>query len=1082
MEHFYRFEDFTVDIDQKLLTRAGTSIALTPKVFETLLILLEKSGRIVEKRELMDRLWPDTFVEETNLTFNIQQLRKALGDSAREPHFIETVQRRGYRFIAPVEEISTAPTTVAQPQPGPPTIGEKISHYRVLQVLGGGGMGVVHKAEDLKLGRSVAVKFLPADVAGDPIAFERMQREARAASALDHPNICSIHELGEHNGFPFIVMQFLEGQTLREWIEQTAVKSSKSRVRQCLDIAIQVSSGLEAAHEKGIIHRDIKPANIFVTTRGEAKILDFGVAKFLSLGSEPDATSSSELAGFDNPSLTLTGASVGTPSYLSPEQIEGHELDTRTDLFSFGLVLYEMVSGLRAFCGNSTSEIRTAVLRDTPAPVRQLKPDLPEELERVLTKALLKERDLRYQTAAEMRRDLEQLQRVLEEKSSDTGQANKGDVLIPAERSGMTRSVGLLIAIAAVAIATVIFGGIRYSSRPSGGLTEKDTIVLGDFTNTTGDPVFDDTLKQGLSVQLEQSPFLALISDHKVNETLKLMGRAPGDRLTPEVAREVCLRTSSKAMLSGTISSLGSEYVIGLKAINCDNGAILAELQEDAGDKEAVLTALDSAAVTMRTKLGESLSTVQKYSMPLREATTTSFEALRTYSIAMRTDTTSGAAAALPFLLRTIELDPNFAEAYASVSASYGELNQPSRAEEYARKAFDLRKNASEVERFAIETNYYELAIREPEKAAETCELWRQNYPRDARPVRDLAYMYATMGKHEKALETAHEAMQLGPRTSGYYVVLGRECANLNRFDEAQAVYGDSETRQLQDETLWLARYQLAFVTDDTPRLSQLVTNAAEVHGTEALLLTAQSDTEAWHGRLAHAQDLLNRAISYAMHQDAKETAAIYRAEGAITEAEAGNVQAARAGALAAIKLAPNRDSRYLAAIALARAGDNNAAEKLVAELEQAYPKDTLVQRYWLPTIHAALALNRKAPDQAIQVLETAKDLELSTDYLTAVDVFLCPAYLRGEAYLMQHDGYHAAAEFQKFVEYRGLVGNFPWGAMARLGLARAYAAAGDRAKAASAYNEFLTLWKDADPNVPVLLQAKSEYATIKGS
>jgi DNA-binding winged helix-turn-helix (wHTH) protein/tetratricopeptide (TPR) repeat protein len=637
-----------------------------------------------------------------------------------------------------------------------------------------------------------------------------------------------------------------------------------------------------------------------------------------------------------------------------------------------------------------------------------------------------------------------------------------------------------LIPAAAAVLVALAVGNWWISSRKTHALTNKDTIVLADFTNTTGDPVFDETLKQGLSIQLRQSPFLELISDRRVNDTLKLMGRAAEDRLTPEVTREICMRTGSIAMLSGSIVSLGNQYVIGLKAINCETGDVLAQMQDQAADKEAVLKALDAEAVSMRGKLGESLGTIQKFSTPLRQATTTSLEALETYSLAMKTSSTNGAAAAMPLLKRTIELDPSFAEVYAAISSHYAQLNQPSLAEEYARKAFELRGKASDSERFPIETNYYEVGTREPEKAAQTCELWWQAFPRDARPLRDLGFMYSTLGNHEKALGMAQQAMTLGPHTSNYYLILGREYTNLNQLDNAEATYKEAEDHQLQDESLLFGRYQLAFVKGDTPKMAQAAANAAMKPGAEDLLLAAQADTEAWNGRLRSARELTRRAVDSALQNGAKETAAIYQAEAALHEVESGNLAQARAGVDAALKLARNRDVQVMSALVLARAGDTSHAEKLASELEKQFPLDTIAQRFWLPGIRAALALQRKDPNRVLDSLNAVGSIELTTDFLKTIQAPLCTAYLRGEAYLAIRDGVSAATEFRKFTDHRGIVGNFPWGALARLGLARAYAIQGDMPRARSAYQEFLTLWKGADPDAPIFSQAKAEYTKLK--
>ena len=661
----------------------------------------------------------------------------------------------------------------------------------------------------------------------------------------------------------------------------------------------------------------------------------------------------------------------------------------------------------------------------------------------------------------------------------------------------------VLVPSAVILVGALIGGMLYFHSRPATTrLTEKDTIVLSDFDNKTGDSVFDDTLKQGLSVQLEQSPFLDLLSERRVNATLKLMGRAAGDRLSPEVTQEVCLRTGSTTMLTGSIEGLGSQYVIGLKAVNCNTGEVLAEAQEQAADKEVVLKALDKAAVSLRGKLGESVGSVQKYATPLEEATTPSLEALKAYSLGWKTFYARGGSAALPFYKRAVELDPNFAMPYAWMSTIYFVLNEGGQGAEDARKAYELREKVSERERFLIEGSYYMFATGELEKAVQAFELWQQTYARDDVPYRRLGLIWLYLGNWDKASEETREAMRLTPNVAMNYVNLGGVYAGLNRLDEAEAVYKQAVERKLENELLLANRYQLAFLKGNAAQMAQLVSAAMGKPGAEDLLLAEQADTEGWYGRLKNARELTKRAMDSAQHNDAKESAAAYQAAAALREVEAGNWESARAEAKAALGLAPNRDVRAIAALALARAGDPTGAEKLAAELDKTFPQDTLVQRYWLPTIRAGVALQRQNPDQAIEQLKAASTIELSEP--SNLLIFLCPVFLRGEAYLQLDDGNAAAAEFQKFIDHRGVVMSFPWGALARLGLARAYAlqaglpvaAVSDRrgdhgarraplqpaalAKARAAYQDFLTLWKDADPDVPVLKQAKTEYAKLR--
>jgi serine/threonine protein kinase/tetratricopeptide (TPR) repeat protein len=1022
-------------------------------------------------------------------------------------------------------------------------VGRTISHYRVLEKLGGGGMGVVYKAEDTKLGRSVALKFLHDSVAAVPHAgsppherqaLERFRREARAASALNHPNICTVHDVDEFEGQPFIVMELLEGRTLKRLIEAGPLKTE-----QLLDLAIQIADALDAAHSKGIIHRDIKPANIFITARDQVKVLDFGLAKLVHRPAVPavggggvgsDArgqdgrATNAPTASSDADALTVPGGVVGTVAYMSPEQARGEELDARSDLFSFGAVLYEMATGQQAFGGATTAVVFTALLTQPPVAPHDHSHVLSPELEYIINKALEKDRALRYQSAAELRADLKRLQRDTDSGRwrADAGVRGYGQK----HRTGPGRvPKGWVLALAAVALvgAAALIAYFRMRHLPSYPLTSQDSIVLADFTNTTGEAVFDDTLKQALRVQLEQSPFLNTLSAEEVSQTLGYMGRPRDTRLTGATAREVCLRTGSKAMLLSSIASLGSHYVVSLDAVSCQSGDSLGVELAEADSREHVLRALGEAATKMRARLGESLASIQKYDAPVAQVTTASLEALQAYGLAMKKLSTEGDAASVPFLTRATELDSNFALAYAQLGNLYANLNQATRGAEAIRRAYELRGRVSERERLYIESCYYSRVTGEMEKAAQVCELWKQTYPRDVVPYIWLGNFYPILGRYEKGLEESREALRLQPNSVASYANLANTDLILNRVEEAQQVLSQAQARGLSSPAMQVFLYRLAFLRGDSAEMERRVAAVAG-QPAEDHLLAQQADTEAYHGRLAKARELTRRTVDSALRDGRPEAAATLRAAAALREAAFGNREPARREAMAALAMAPGQMARTLAALALARAGDTAGASGLADDLHKQAPLDTLLNTYWLPTIRAWIALGPsvvpssspppsalKGGAAAVELLEpvTPYELELPTLYWV-LNVTLSPVDARGAAYLAMGRGAEAAVEFQKILEHPGLVGNFPIGALARLGLGRAYAlqagvdlageakpatrlgadaASGNAghtpqpealAKARSAYQDFFALWSDADPDIPVLKQAKAEYARLQ--
>ena len=1077
----------------------------------------------------------------------------------REVKSLLAYEKRSESFIeSPAMEVAAKALAERENHPAyQPAAGQTVSHYRLLEKLGEGGMGVVFKAEDVRLGRAVALKFLPYGLAKDQQALDRFQREARAASALNHPHICTIHDIGTHEGQPFIVMELLKGRTLKELISAhrsggvAASLPAPFSTDRLSKLAIQISDALDAAHSQGIIHRDVKPANIFVTETEQAKLLDFGLAKLMPGrraggpagargvgGGQPAADGARDESGGtpipthklspskDSLSITDPGMTMGTVSYMSPEQAQYEELDGRTDLFSFGAVLYEMATGRQAFPGGSTAVALAAVLSQEPVVVCSLNPTVPPELERIINKALEKDRTLRYQSAAELRADLRRLQR--DTGSGPSRAAAGARELSQPGRTRRTRALwawALSLAAAALVGAALLAVYLRLHRQPAPPLTSQDNLVLADFTNTTGEAVFDDTLKQALRVQIEQSPFLNTLSEERVTETLGYMGRPRDTRLTEVVAREVCLRTGSKAMLLGSIARLGSQYVLSLDAVSCQSGDSLGIELAQAGSREQVLGALGAAATRMRARLGESLASIQRYDAPIIQATTASLEALQAYSLGMKKLFTEGDAASIPPLTRATELDPNFAVAFAQLGNEYANLNQATRGAGPIRRAYELRERVSQRERFYIEITYYSRVTGELARAAGVCELAKQAYSRDAWPWVVLSNLSGMMGQYEKGLQDAQEATRLQPGSVSVYANVANADLILNRLQEAREALSKAQALGLNSPAMQVFLYRLAFLRGDLAEMGRIAASAAG-QPAEDLLLAQQADTQAYHGGLTKARELSRRTAEAALRDGRPEAAATFRATATLREALFGNRERARQEAELALAMAPGRVVQTLAALALAQAGDTEKAASLADELHKEAPADTMLNTYWLPTIRGAIALGhdgalgtnsqpsaKTGGAAAVELLEPVKPYEMALPTLFWVlNVTLVPVYTRGEAYLALGQGAEAAAEFQKILDHPGLVGNFPIGALARLGLGRAYAleagvGAGPMhaqtghpqdlalsatkgaplqrealAKARVAYLEFFALWSDADPDVPVLKQAKAEFARLPQS
>jgi serine/threonine protein kinase/tetratricopeptide (TPR) repeat protein len=930
--------------------------------------------------------------------------------------------------------------------------GRRIGAYQLQNLLGAGGMGEVYRARDTKLGRDVAIKILPRAFTSVPDRLARFEREARMLASLNHPHVGAIYSVEESDGVRALVLELVEGLTLAERLAKGSIPLTES-----LAIARQIAEALEAAHEKGIIHRDLKPANVKITSAGVVKVLDFGLAKLDTRdGSAPDLT--------ESPTVTVGGTRdgivLGTAAYMSPEQARGLAVDRRTDIWAFGCVLYEMLTGSSAFPGETAADVLAGILQRDPDWTR-LPANMPPAVEHGLRRCFEKDLKRRWRDIRDVRVE------IIDGQTSP----DRGGHAAPPHRRKQVAWMALGLTIAAAAGIVAVFYVHRIPP-----LTDRDTIVLADFTNTTGDPLFDGTLKQGLSVQMEQSPFLSLVSDQQIQQTLQLMGQKPEATLTPQMARELCQRTASAAVLEGSIAQIGIQYLLTLKAVECVRGESLASTEAQANDKSHVLEALGRTSSDIRNKLGESLRTAQKFDTPVEQATTPSLEALQAYSFGLKGFINGEYAAVAPLLQRAIRLDPNFAMAYALLGDTYVSLGETSLAAENYRKAYELRERVSEREKLYIESDYYQNVTGDLEEARQVAELWAQTYPRDFVAPANLGFIDRNLGQYDRALAEFRESFRLGAANRFGYATLVASYLSLNRLQEARATADEAQAKYLDSPPLRFYLYLLAFLTNDAAGMAQQVAWSAGKPRVEDVLLVLEADTAVYSGRLMRASEFSRQAVASAERAKEKETAAEYEADLAVQLALLGKPAEARQRTREALGRSNGRDVQFRAALALGFAGDAIRCQSLADDLAKRFLDDTLVQINYLPTLHAQVALTRHDPSKAIETLQAAMPYELG--WTTAGVLY--PVFVRGEAYLAAHQGREAAAEFQKILDHHGLVGNEPIGALAHWGLARAYTLQGQTANSRAAYQDFLTLWKDADPDIPILGMARAEYAKLK--
>jgi serine/threonine protein kinase/tetratricopeptide (TPR) repeat protein len=982
---------------------------------------------------------------------------------------------------------------------------ENIGRYRILEKLGAGGMGEVYLAEDTQLGRKVALKLLAQELTQNRDRLSRFDQEAYTASALNHPNILTIYEMGDEGGRHFIATEFVDGETLRHRLGGPPMD-----LADVLNVGIQIAGALEEAHAAGIIHRDIKPENVMIRRSGHVKVLDFGLAKLIEKSATEDTDTEAVTRALVQ---TDAGMVLGTSQYMSPEQARGKPIDARTDIWSLGVVLYEMATGRPPFHGETKTDVIVAIAKNEPPPIARFAPNAPAEFEWIVLKALRKDVEERYQTIKELESDLKKLKQRIEFQSElersmgperlHTTFSGLADTEIHAPVSPHSahttvtpalatsevpnlrhtrassaeyvvteikrhKSVFAVVALAVfIAAAAIIYFGFIHKKTV---LTEKDTILLADFVNTTGDTVFDDSLKQALAVQLGQSPFLNIFSEDRVREQLRLMRMSDDARITRDVGKAICARQSIKAMLLGSISG-GTHYLVTLEAVNSQTGDMIASEQFEVDSKEQVLKSLGPAASRLREKLGESLATLKSFDAPIENVTTSSLEALRQYSLGMKQHARLDYRNAIPFYQYAIQIDPNFAIAHARLATCFNTLRQLEASRAEFIKANELRDRVTERERFFITSNYYGGVTGQWDEQIRELEKWKATYPHDWEPLNLLSNRYTTTGPFELAVTEGNKAIELNPNDARAYVNLGVAFIELNKFDEAKTVLLRAQQLRPESTNMHARLYQLGLLQGDAGLMKDQIDWAnATPHNAENGLMW-QSQVAAFRGEGQQADEFTNRAIEI-IRPDAKETMAQWMLIEATRDAALNSCGHAVQLTKQALDLSREQANLINAANAYGRCGQAAQAQSLVDDLSKRYPLDSLLNASWLPIIRAQIELSKGNAVQAVQLLETTRRYEAYGDFW--------PQYLRGEAYLKLKNGAQAASEFKTILDHRGWYPTSPLYPLAQLGYARAQVIAGDNATARTAYQDLFTLWKDAEANLPGLIAAHQEYEKLK--